>query len=51
MKTIHNTYKKRGVNVASADKLVNYISKISKKTHKKHRIKIFQIYRYLSRFI
>ena len=36
MKTIHNTYKKRGVNVASADKLVNYISKISKKTHKKN---------------
>ena len=31
-----NTYKKSGVNMASADKLVNYISKISRKTYKKN---------------
>tara|TARA_B100000029_G_scaffold292863_1_gene286390 strand:- start:736 stop:1773 length:1038 start_codon:yes stop_codon:yes gene_type:complete len=36
MKTTPNTYKKSGVNMASADKLVNYISKISKKTYKKN---------------
>ena len=36
MKTISNTYKKSGVNMASADKLVNYISKISRKTYKKN---------------
>ena len=36
MKKIYNTYKKSGVNMASADKLVNYISKISKKTYKKN---------------
>ena len=35
MKTLSNTYKKSGVNMASADKLVNYISKISRKTYKK----------------
>jgi len=35
MKKIYNTYKKSGVNMAVADKLVNYISKISRKTHKK----------------
>ena len=34
MKKKYNTYKKSGVNVANADKLVNYISKISKKTYK-----------------
>ena len=36
MKTTSNTYKKSGVNMASADKLVNYISKISRKTYKKN---------------
>ena len=36
MKKKYNTYKKSGVNVANADKLVNYISKISKKTYKKN---------------
>ena len=36
MKKIYNTYKKSGVNMATADKLVSYISKISKKTHKKN---------------
>ena len=35
MKKLYNTYKKSGVNMATADKLVNYISKISKKTYKK----------------
>jgi len=35
MTVISNTYKKSGVNMASADKLVNYISKISRKTYKK----------------
>ena len=35
MKRIYNTYKNSGVNMASADKLVNYISKISRKTYKK----------------
>ena len=37
MKRTYNTYKKSGVNMAVADKLVNYISKISKKTHKKYK--------------
>ena len=32
----YNTYKKSGVNIAVADKLVNYISKISRKTYKKN---------------
>jgi len=36
MKKNYNTYKKSGVNMATADKLVNYISKISKKTNKKN---------------
>ncbi len=36
MKINSNTYKKSGVNMASAEKLVNYISKISKKTTKKN---------------
>jgi len=36
MKITSNTYKKSGVNMASADKLVNYISKISRKTYKKN---------------
>ena len=35
MKKIYNTYKKSGVNMATADKLVNYISKISRKTYNK----------------
>ena len=36
MKEVYNTYKKSGVNMATADKLVNYISKISLKTYKKN---------------
>ena len=36
MKATYNTYKKSGVNMAAANKLVNYISKISKKTYKKN---------------
>jgi len=36
MKKAYNTYKKSGVNMATADKLVNYISKISRKTYKKN---------------
>jgi phosphoribosylformylglycinamidine cyclo-ligase len=36
MKNIYNTYKKSGVNMASADKLVDFISKISRKTYKKN---------------
>ena len=36
MKKIYNTYKKSGVNMSAADKLVNYISKISRKTYKKN---------------
>ena len=33
---MYNTYKKSGVNMANANKLVNYISKISRKTYKKN---------------
>jgi phosphoribosylformylglycinamidine cyclo-ligase len=36
MKKTYNTYKKSGVNMAAADKLVRYISIISKKTYKKN---------------
>jgi len=36
MKKVYNTYKKSGVNMATADKLVNYISKISRKTYNKN---------------
>jgi len=36
MKKTYNTYKKSGVNMASANKLVNYISKIARKTYKKN---------------
>ena len=36
MKSTYYTYKKSGVNVAAANKLVNYISKISRKTYKKN---------------
>ncbi len=39
MKKMYNTYKKSGVNMANADKLVNYISKISRKTYKKNTAK------------
>jgi len=35
MKKTYITYKKSGVNMAAADKLVKYISKISRKTYKK----------------
>jgi phosphoribosylformylglycinamidine cyclo-ligase len=37
MKKTYNTYKKSGVNMATADSLVNYISKISTKTYKKEK--------------
>ena len=37
MKKTYNTYKKSGVNMATADKLVNYISKISRKTYKSNK--------------
>ena len=37
MKKTYNTYKKSGVNMAAADKLVNYIAKISRKTYKKNK--------------
>tara|TARA_Y100000590_G_scaffold428636_1_gene540192 strand:- start:824 stop:1060 length:237 start_codon:yes stop_codon:yes gene_type:complete len=36
MKKTYNTYKKSGVNMATADKFVKYISKISRKTYKNH---------------
>jgi len=36
MKKTYNTYKKSGVNMTSATKLVNYISKIARKTYKKN---------------
>jgi len=36
MKKVYNTYKKSGVNMAAANKLVDYISKISRKTYKKN---------------
>ena len=36
MKKAYITYKKSGVNMAAADKLVHYISKISRKTQKKN---------------
>jgi phosphoribosylformylglycinamidine cyclo-ligase len=43
MKKIYNTYKKSGVNIATADKLVNYISRISRKTyHKRGEKKSFK---------
>ena len=43
MKKTYNTHKKSGVNMATADKLVNYIFKISKKTYKKYtEIKFFK---------
>ena len=35
MKDTYNTYKKSGVNMATANKLVNYITKISRKTYNK----------------
>ena len=37
MKKEYNTYKKSGVNMATADKLVSYIAKISQKTYKKNK--------------
>ncbi len=37
MKKTYNTYNKSGVNMATADKLVNYISKIASKTYKKDK--------------
>jgi phosphoribosylaminoimidazole synthetase len=37
MRKTYNTYKKSGVNMATANKLVDYISKISRKTHKNYK--------------
>ena len=37
MKKTYNTYNKSGVNMATANKLVNYISKISRKTNKSYK--------------
>ena len=37
MKKEYNTYKKSGVNMTTADKLVSYIAKISQKTYKKNK--------------
>jgi phosphoribosylformylglycinamidine cyclo-ligase len=37
MKKTYNTYKKSGVNMATADKLINYIAKISRKTYKRNK--------------
>ena len=37
MKKTYNTYNKSGVNMAAADKLVNYISKISRKTYQNYK--------------
>ena len=37
MRKTYNTYKKSGVNMAIADKLVSYISKISRKTYKNNK--------------
>jgi phosphoribosylaminoimidazole synthetase len=43
MNKTYNTYKKSGVNMSAADKLVKYIAKISKKTYKKNvEIKSFK---------
>ena len=43
MKKVYNTYKKSGVNMAATDKLVSYISKISRKTYNKNtEIKSFK---------
>ena len=39
MKNTYNTYKKSGVNMATADKLVDYIAKVSRKTNKKYKEK------------
>ncbi len=36
MKKTYNTYKKSGVNMAAANKLINYIAKISRKTYKRN---------------
>jgi len=43
MKKTNNTYKNSGVNMATSNKLVNYISKISRKTYKNNKeIKSFK---------
>ena len=43
MKKTYNTYKKSGVNMATADTLVIYISKISRKTQQKNtEVKSFE---------
>ena len=38
MKKIQNSYKKSGVNISLANKLVNHISKLSKKMSKKRKL-------------
>ena len=40
MKRNENSYKKSGVNISLANKLVNYISHVSKKNVKKRKSKI-----------
>ena len=52
MKKVYNTYKKSGVNMAAADKLVDYISKISRKTYKKNKKKnLLKILEVLDQFL
>ena len=43
MKKIENSYKKSGVNISLANKLVNHISKLSKKDVKKTRAPLKQM--------
>ena len=40
MKKMQNSYKKSGVNISLANKLVNHISKLSKKSVKKGKINL-----------
>ena len=52
MKKVYNTYKKSGVNIAAANKLVDYISKISRKTYKKNtEKKLLRILAVLDQFM
>ena len=40
MKKMQNSYKKSGVNISLANKLVNHISKLSKKVSKRGKINL-----------
>ena len=52
MRKTYNTYKKSGVNMATADKLVKYISKIAKNTYKKTpKVKILEILEALVQYL